>query len=109
MIATFYTSSRLPCADGSRFRPAAYTCAAPYTYRLGDVLDVWAARQRHPVHERHPVHVRLVVTDRGRLGAGHLDLSPAPFRALAGSGWRKQGVLRGLHCRVVRRGRRGQA
>ncbi len=105
MIATFYTSSRLPCADGSRFRPTAYTCAAPPGYSLGDVLDVWAARQRG----HKAVHVRLVVTDRGRLGAGHLDLSPAPFRALAGSGWRKQGVLRGLHCRVVRRGRRGQA
>jgi len=102
LFATFYENSRLPMANSHLFRPAAYTCAAPYTYRLGDVLDVWAARQRHPVH------VRLVVTDRGQLGAGHLDLSPAPFRALAGSGWRKQGVLRGLHCRVVRRGRRGR-
>lgn len=97
MFATFYTASRDMMANGHRFRPAAYTCAAPYNYRLGDVLDVWIAR--------HPAHVRLVVTDRGRLGAGHLDLAPAPFRALAGRHWRKIGVLRGLHCRVVRRGR----
>ncbi|MBV9849845.1 MAG: RlpA-like double-psi beta-barrel domain-containing protein [Armatimonadetes bacterium] len=96
MIATFYTSSPGPTASGQRFNPRAYTCAAPYGYRLGDVLLVSRGGRR----------VRVTVTDRGRLGHGHLDLTPAPFRALAGRHWRKVGVVRGLHCRLVRRGHR---
>ena len=95
MICTFYDHSRLPMADGHRFRPAAFTCAAPPDFRMGDVLDVWATRGGRRVH------VRLTVTDRGRLGRGHLDLAPAPFRALAGRGWRKAGVVRQVHCRLI--------
>lgn len=75
-IVSWYDLHGRPMANGKIFKRTGMTCAAPRTYKLGEVLEVKAVKTSKKVV--------VTVTDRGdfeRKGIS-LDLSPAAFKKL---------------------------
>lgn len=86
-VATYYTSSPGPLADGGTFRASAMACASR-VYPLHTRLELTSRSGR-----------RVIVTVRDRTGRGrtNIDLTPGAMRRLAGPGYRRIGAL---HVRV---------
>jgi len=85
-IATFYSGSPGPLADGTSYHQRGDFCAAPRHIPLGSQLLV-----RNLSNGR-----RLVVTvrDRGNFGRNVIDLPSRSFSRLAGRGWREKGIVK---------------
>lgn len=75
MLCTFYTHSRGPLSDGTRYNNHSFFCAAPLIFKKGQHLRI------SYTHQRKRRSIEVVVRDRG---CGHIDLNRVAFVSLVG-------------------------
>ena len=91
-IATFYTGSHGPLADGTSYQQRGDFCAAARHIPLGSRLIIENAGNGR--------RITVTVRDRGGFGRNVIDLPSRSFSRLAGPRWRTMGRI-SIHFHIV--------
>jgi len=89
---TYYTHSRLPLADGTRYAEHRLFCAMPSRYELGDVVTIQGKNGKL---------ITVVVRDRND-GKSDCDLSVPAAKVLMGPNYKKIGRIKAKIVKVIK-------